>query len=63
MDLQCRPNPDLADYRSSAFNVIKMWSMDDTTEPISKFGNSCTLELRNRVRLIADICALVQSAS
>ncbi|KDE09015.1 hypothetical protein, variant [Microbotryum lychnidis-dioicae p1A1 Lamole] len=25
---------------SSAFNVIKLWSMKDMTEPISKFGNS-----------------------
>jgi regulatory associated protein of mTOR len=21
--------------------VVKIWNMDDTTEPISKFGNSC----------------------
>lgn len=22
--------------------MVKIWNMDDTTEPISKFGNSCT---------------------
>lgn len=27
--------------RSSAYNVIKLWNMNDLSEPFSKFRNTC----------------------
>lgn len=33
---------DFSSCSSSAYNVVKLWNMDDLSEPFSKFRNTCT---------------------